>query len=87
MVARSIATTLHINASEANFQEMLTSGLSFDATVAVPDAGNPFPGNSYFLRAGVDEIPTGHIGTLEISTESIKLPPPPTIAAASKQGQ
>jgi hypothetical protein len=66
---------------------MLTSGLSFDATVAVPDAGNPFPGNSYFLRAGVDEIPTGHIGTLEISTESIKLPPPPTIAAASKQGQ
>jgi hypothetical protein len=53
----------------------------------VPDAGNPFPGNSYFLRAGVDEIPTGHIGALEISTESIKLPPPPTIAAASKQGQ
>jgi VWFA-related protein len=73
LIAHSLTSTLHIKATEAEFQNMLTSGLSFDQTLAMPVADNPVPGY-FFLRAGVNEASTGHIGALEIPTEWIKLP-------------
>ena len=58
-------------------EDALTNGITYDQTIAVPLAGNPVPGN-FFLRVGVNEASTGHIGSLEIPAEWIKLPPQAT---------
>jgi VWFA-related protein len=79
------------NSSQANEQIQVPAGglagaaktgITFDQTIAVPISGNPVPG-SFFLRVGVSERPSGHIGTLEIPTEEIKLPPAPDVSATS----
>jgi hypothetical protein len=76
----SIASTEKIQVFADGIEDALNSGITFDQTIAVPIAGNPVPG-SFFLRTGVLETSTGHIGTIEISSESIKLPPTQTLAA------
>jgi hypothetical protein len=43
--------------------------LAFDQTVAIPNAG------AFFLRAGVYDVASGHIGVIEIPTDRITLSP------------
>jgi hypothetical protein len=82
--ANSIASTEQVQISGDGSEGQLTSAVTFDQTIAIPVAGNPLPG-SFFLRVGVQEIATGHIGAVEVPTEWIKLPPPQSIANASPQ--
>jgi VWFA-related protein len=79
--ANSIATTENIQLSAEGMEGALTSGISYDQTIAVPVSGNPVPG-SFFLRVVVSEKSTGNIGAIEIPAEWVKLPP--TRTASSK---
>jgi len=79
--ANSIATTENIQVSADRIEEALTSGITFDQTIAVPVAGNPVPGN-FFLHVGVCERSSNRIGTIEIPAEWVKLPS--TQTASSK---
>ncbi len=76
-VANSVSITAHIQASANNLDNLLTSGVTFDQTIAMPIADNAMAEN-YFLRVGIDETSTGHIGVLEVPADWIKLPPKPT---------
>jgi VWFA-related protein len=82
--ANSIQENEQIQVSAGGLARALNTGINFDQTIAIPVDGNPVPGN-FFLRIGIAERPSGHIGTLEIPTEWIKLPPPQTVASAPKQ--
>ena len=79
--ANSIATTENIRVSADRIEEALTSGITFDQTIAVPVSGNPVPGN-FFLHVGVCERSSNRIGTIEIPAEWVKLTP--TQTASSK---
>jgi len=81
----SVQSNEQIQVSAGGSAGALNSGITrdivFDQTIAVPVDGNPIPGN-FFLRVGVAEHPSGHVGTLEVPTESINLPPQQTVASA-----
>ena len=79
--ANSIQENEQIQVSAGGLERALNTGIDFDQTIAIPVDGNPIPGN-FFLRVAVAERPSGHIGTLEIPTEWIKLPPAQTLASA-----
>ncbi len=69
--ANSIAFTAHIDLDAATYHSLAEHPVLYDQTIAMPDKG------FFFLRAGVHELPTGHIGALEIPAEWIA-PPTPT---------
>jgi len=71
----SIQSNEQIQISAGGLARALNSGITYDQTIAVPLDGNPNPGN-FFIRVGVAERPSGHVGTIEIPTEWIKLPSP-----------
>jgi VWFA-related protein len=71
--ANSIHEEEQIQIPAGGLARALNTTITFDQTIAVPVDGNPIPGN-FFLRVGVAERPSGHIGTLEVPTEWIKLP-------------
>ena len=73
-VANSSSVTTHIQVSADGLEDILSSGVTFDQTIALPVVGNPLPEN-FFLRTGIDEVSTGRVGALELPTEWIKLPP------------
>jgi hypothetical protein len=73
LVANSLATTVPIQVSADDLESEQVYGLTLDQTIAVPVTGNPLPGN-FFLRVGVSETPTGHVGAIEVPAEWIKLP-------------
>jgi hypothetical protein len=73
LVANSLATTVPIQVSADDLESEQVYGLTLDQTIAVPVTGNPLPGN-FFLRVGVRETPTGHVGAIEVPAEWIKLP-------------
>jgi VWFA-related protein len=75
LVANSIAYTANIQIAAGQIEDIQANGITFDQTIAMPVPGNPIPGY-FFLRAGVDELSTGHIGTLEVPVEWIKPTPP-----------
>ena len=74
LVANSVSITAHIQASANNLENLLTAGVTFDQSIAMPSADNALSEN-YFLRVGVSETSTGHIGVLELPADWIKLPP------------
>jgi hypothetical protein len=49
----------------------MQNGMGVDQTIAIPTQGN------FFLRLGVHDLTSDHIGTLEVPVETIKLLPPP----------
>jgi VWFA-related protein len=67
LVANSAAYTTHIEVRPDDLEGIDASGVTFDQTLAIPTDGN------YFLRVGVNEVASGHIGVLEIPTEWIKV--------------
>ncbi|HUD22861.1 MAG TPA: VWA domain-containing protein [Acidobacteriaceae bacterium] len=75
-VANSVSITAHIQASANDLENLMATGVTFDQTIAMPIADNAMAEN-YFLRAGVSETSTGHIGALELPADWIKLPPQP----------
>ncbi len=76
LVANSVSITAHVEASSNNLGNLLTSGITFDQTIAMPIADNMMAEN-YFFRVGVSETSTGHIGALELPADWVKLPPQP----------
>jgi len=76
LVANSVSITAHIQFSADNLDDIHTSGVTFDQTIAMPITDKRLP-DSFFLRVGVSEASTGHIGTLELPADWIKLPPQP----------
>jgi VWFA-related protein len=74
LVANSVSITAHIQVPADTLEFTLASGVTFDQTIAIPITDNRLP-DSFFLRVGVSETSTGHIGTLELPADWIKLPP------------
>ena len=66
VIANSIASTVPIEISADDLDSVMVSGLNFDQKIAVPTTGN------FFLRAGVGEVSSSHVGALEIPVEWIK---------------
>jgi len=73
LVANSVSITAHIESSANNLENLLTSGITFDQTIAMPIADKMMAEN-YFFRVGVSEASTNHIGALEVPADWIKLP-------------
>ena len=73
----TITYTTGINVDGAQLTRLMQTGVAFDQTIAIPVAANPVPGN-FFLRIGIHEITTDHIGVVELPAEWIKLPPQAT---------
>lgn len=68
-LVNSIYGTVEMNLKPETYARLLTSGINFPLTIAVPVKGN------YFLRAGVRDIPSGRSGALELSTGDLQLAP------------
>ena len=58
-------STAVLNLSEDRYQQLLVHGLPVQEQIAVPVKGN------YFLRVGVHDVPSDHIGALEIPVDEI----------------
>ena len=61
----SLLTTAVLNLSDVHYRQMLGSGLGVQQQIAVPVKGN------YFLRIGVHDVASDHIGGLEIPVEEV----------------
>jgi VWFA-related protein len=61
----SLITIAALNLSEDNYRQLLTIGLPAEQKIAVPVKGN------YFLRVGVHDVPSDHIGALEIPVDEV----------------
>jgi len=68
-----VDTTDGLDVDGAGMARLMRTGVTFDQTIAMPVAGNPLPGQ-FFLRAGVNDRMTGHVSTVMIPSEEIKLP-------------
>jgi hypothetical protein len=71
IAANSYTTITHFDLNAADVEAIQASGFTLDQTLAVPTTDDNF-----FLRAAVDEEPTGRIGAIEIPAEWAKTPPP-----------
>jgi hypothetical protein len=71
----SMLSTAVLNMSEDRYQQLLAHGLQAQEQIAVPVKGN------YFLRVGVHDVPSDHIGALEIPVDEVH----PAVAAQSVQ--
>jgi hypothetical protein len=71
----SLITTAVLNLSEDSYRQLLTIGLTAEQQIAVPVKGN------YFLRVGVHDVPSDHIGALEIPVDEFH----PSVASSSTQ--
>jgi hypothetical protein len=70
----SMVTTVPLDLGPDEYVRAMRGGIGLDQTIAVPTHGN------YFLRLGLHDLTSGHIGALEIPVESIQLhPAAPTI--------
>jgi len=63
----SMLSTAMLDMTEEHYQQLLLRGLPAQEQIAVPVKGN------YFLRVGVHDVPSDHIGALEIPVEEIHL--------------
>jgi VWFA-related protein len=63
----SLITTAVLNVSDAHYAKMLQSGLGAQQQIAVPVKGN------YFLRVGVHDVASDHIGALEIPVDEVRV--------------
>jgi VWFA-related protein len=61
----SSLSTAVLNQSEDSYRQLLANGLPAQQQIAVPVKGN------YFLRVGVHDVPSDHIGAVEIPVDEI----------------
>jgi hypothetical protein len=66
--ANSISFTAHLAIDAQTYARIESAPIAYDQTIAIPASGN------FFLRAGVDELSSGHIGAVELPTEAVQLP-------------
>jgi len=59
-------TTAVLNVNEAHYRRLLQGGLTAQQEIAVPVKGN------YFLRVGVHDVASDHIGALEIPVDEVR---------------
>jgi VWFA-related protein len=62
----SLLTTAALNVNEAHYRKLLQEGLAARLEIAVPVKGN------YFLRVGVHDVASDHIGALEIPVDEVR---------------
>jgi len=62
----SLFTTAELNLSEEHYRRLLRDGLPVRQEIAVPVKGN------YFLRIGVHDAASDHIGALEVPVDQIR---------------
>jgi VWFA-related protein len=62
----SLLSTAVLNLNEAHYRKLLQDGLTARQEIAVPVKGN------YFLRVGVHDVASDHIGTLEIPVDEVR---------------
>jgi hypothetical protein len=55
-----------LNVNEAHYRKLLQEGLAARLEIAVPVKGN------YFLRVGVHDVASDHIGALEIPVDEVR---------------
>ena len=80
IAVNSIASnSAHIEVSEDDRDLLLSSGATFDQTIAIPVDESQ---GRYFLRAGVREAGLDRVGSLEVPTEWVKPAAPPDDAVA-----
>jgi hypothetical protein len=61
---------LKLHLTPQDYKRIMGSVLSMDLAVSVPSA------RGGFLRMGVEDMPTGRVGALEVSLRSLPAPPP-----------
>jgi hypothetical protein len=61
----SLLTTAEVNVTEEHYRQMLQGGLAAQQEIAVPVKDN------YFLRIGVHDVASDHIGALEIAVDQV----------------
>jgi len=71
----SMLSTAMLDMSEDRYRQLLAHGLQAQEQIAVPVKGN------YFLSVGVHDVPSDHIGALEIPVDEVH----PAVAAQSVQ--
>jgi VWFA-related protein len=62
----SLISTAVLNVSDAHYRQMLAGGFPVRQEIAVPVKGN------YFLRVGVHDVASDHIGALEIPVDEVQ---------------
>jgi VWFA-related protein len=62
----SLVTKAALNVNEAQYRKLLLEGLTAKQEIAVPVKGN------YFLRVGVHDVASDHIGALEIPVDEVR---------------
>jgi hypothetical protein len=62
----SLISTAVMNLSDAHYRRMLQDGVPVRQEIAVPVKGN------YFLRVGVHDVASDHIGAIEIPVDEVR---------------
>jgi VWFA-related protein len=70
-VVNSIIAAMTLDLRPETYTNLLTTGLTYRQSIAVPAKGN------YFLRLGLRDVPGDHVGAMEIPIDQIKLDPTP----------
>jgi hypothetical protein len=79
MAANSVDYLAHLEVRPEDLAGVDASGVSADQTIAIPTDGN------YYLRVGVNEVSSGHLGALEVPAEWVKAEPALTAAAPHRE--
>ena len=80
-VVNSLIETIPIAVDPEGFGRIMQNGMGIDETIAIPANGN------FFLRLGVHDLNSDHIGTLEVPVETIKLLPPQNTSTTANPAQ
>jgi len=65
----SMMSTAVLNVTEARYPVLLKAGVPVDLEIAVPVKGN------YFLRIGVHDVGSDHIGAIEVPVDAVRTEP------------
>lgn len=68
-IVNSLVSTSSVELNPDQYMQAMRGGLGFTQTIAMPAQGN------YFLRLGVHDLTSDHIGALEVPAELIKPEP------------
>jgi len=79
-----VSASTHLEVPADDLEMILTSGITFTQTVAVPIVRDGIQ-DRLFIRTGVLELSTGHIGVIEVPADQISVPPAPSLTAASQK--
>lgn len=67
----SASGSVRLHVPAANLPRLQQEGLKMRQVISVPDKG------TYFLRIGIHDLLSNHVGTVELPIAAIKKLPPP----------